>query len=141
MQNHATPLILDAILDLLIPARADGKVPSAGGLGVAAFVRAQGSGDPALTALLTRADACQKRGEPMDAALVQQLELEMPDAFATLLRLTYMGYYSQADVRAALGLSAAPVHPKGYDVASESEAFIADLVEPVKARGGMFREC
>ena len=141
MQGNSEQPMLTAILDLLVPARADGKVRGAGALGVGDFVWAQGQNDPALKALLAQAKALQQQDQQMSVALVECLEREMPDEFATLLRLTYMGYYSRADVRADLGLSAEPVHPKGYAVEPEPEALIAALVAPVKARGGMFREC
>ncbi len=133
--------VIDALLDQIIPASADGKVPGAGQLGVAGFVLRTAGDDPALHQMLDRAQALTEAGNPLDAALVQRLEADFPQAFTTLQRLTYMGYYSRADVRPLFGLSALPVHPKGYDVPEESPELLEALTAPVKARGGIFRDC
>jgi hypothetical protein len=141
MLKEAGRRVIDALLDQIIPASADGKVPAAGRLGVADFVLKNGGDDPALHQIIDRAQELTLEGNPMDAALVQRLEAEHPQAFATLQRLTYMGYYSRADIRPLFGLSALPVHPRGYDVPLESPELLEALVAPVKARGGLFRDC
>lgn len=133
--------LLDGLLDLIIPANADGNIPAAGALGVAAFVRENAASDVGLTRLLARATALQQAGMPFDAALVEQLESEEPLGFSLLLRLAYMGYYSRPDTRVLFGLSALPVHPRGYDVPDESPEMMEALVAPVKAREGSFRDC
>jgi hypothetical protein len=141
MQSQPPNLALNALLDVVIPASANGSIPAAGVLGCADYVWSQAAGDPTLTALLAKAQAALNAGQLVDVQFVQHLEAASPKAFATFLRFAYMGYYSRPDVRAAFGLSAAPVHPQGYTVAPEPEALLASLVAPVKARGGIFREC
>lgn len=140
MKNASCQSILDRLLDVLIPAQEARGIPAAGGLGVAAFVLAQPQAAGEIGAVLARAQVLESAGQPIDADLAAQLEADLPKAFAMLVRLTYMGYYSRADVRRLLGLSAAPVHPNGYDVAAESEALLASLTAPVTARGRQFRE-
>lgn len=146
MEDPALPLwnagqvaLVNAILNQLIPARADGRVPAAGDLGVAGFVARRVAADPALHALFDRGlDDAAGIGAG-DVAAVKRIEAELPDFFAALQRLAYMGYYSRSDVRAALGLSPKPVHPDGYDVPREPEDLMAELTAPVRARGTCFR--
>ena len=118
--SEAEGRLLSALLDEIIPASADGRVPAAGALGVAAFLAGKAADDPALAAsfreaLTHAARLAEAQGatfEALDAAgrttVVKALEQEAPDAFAALLRHTYMGYYSRADVRPHFGLVVSP---------------------------------
>lgn len=138
--NDVERKLLDAVLDQIIPASADGRIPAAGALGVADFIGA----DPALGPLfrqgLTRMVAlATSHGDVVDRDLVTELEREEPAFFAALLRKTYMGYYSRGDIRAILGLSPKPVHPDGYDVPLQDLDELAALTEPVKQRGRCYR--
>ena len=54
-----------------------------------------------------------------------------------LLFQTYQGYYQIPAVLAALGLPPRPPHPKGYEI----EPNDLELLEPVRAREKMYREC
>lgn len=136
--------LLDALLDLIIPASADGRIPAAGALGVAAFIEQRVATTPDLGQLILHSLAktaalVDSDGIRLDAALVARLEQEEPASFEALLRETYKGYYSRGDIRALLGLSAKPVHPDGYDVPEQDLDEIRALTAPVKKRGRCYR--
>ena len=143
--------LLSAVLDRLVPASADGRVPAAGALGVADFLADRASANPPLAALfgqvLAQAEAlAEARGAHFDAldaagrdAIVETLEREAPDAFAALVRHVYMGYYSRADVRPLFGLSAAPTQPQGYEVPGDDPDEMAALLASVRTRGRCYR--
>ena len=149
--NEAERRLLNGLLDEVVPASADGRVPAAGTLGVVDFLANKASVDPALAALLrtvlTRAAAlAESRGasfEALDAAgriaVVEALERAVPDAFKALLQSTYMGYYSRPDVRPHFGLSDRPTQPDGYELPDDDPDELADLLAPVRARGRCYR--
>lgn len=139
--------LLIAILDEIIPPSHDGRVPGAGQLGVAEFLPSATAyaRDPvgAIRQVLAHV---QEQGELVDAsrdrrvAMLQRTEADRPDAFATLIQLTYMGYYARPDTRPLFGVGAHPVHPGGYDVAPDGAAEIAELTAPVRNRGKAYRD-
>jgi len=139
--------LLVAMLDELIPPSSDGRVPGAGQLGVAGFfpTATQYAPDPvaAVNEVLT---FVIDQGNFLDAdrngkiAILKRAEVEHPQAFETLSRLTYMGYYSRPDTRPLFGVGAHPIHPTGYDVAPESAADLATLTAPVRGRGKAYRD-
>jgi len=143
--------LLSGLLDQIVPASADGRVPAAGALGVADFLASRASADPSLATLfrqaLARAAAlAEARGAHFDAldaagrvAVVETLEREAPDAFAALVRHVYMGYYSRADVRPLFGLTARPTQPEGYQVPGDDPGEMQTLLAPVRARGRCYR--
>ena len=143
--------MLNGLLDQIVPASADGRVPGAGRLGVAAFLAGKAAGDPALASLiravLTRAAALLESGgasfEALDAAgriaVVEALERAEPDAFKALLQHTYMGYYSRPDVRPHFGLSDRPTQPDGYELPADDPDELDAMLAPVRARGRCFR--
>ena len=102
--SEAEGRLLSGLLDQIVPAGADGRVPAAGALGVAGFLARRASADPSLAALLRQAlvhaaALAEARGAHFDAldaagraAVVETLEREAPDAFAALVRHVYMGY-------------------------------------------------
>lgn len=145
--------LVDGILDQIIPKSTDGRVPAAGALGVAEFIFAKAADDENLLSLLQHGVAhalalVQATGRAFSDldndqqhVLVKQLEEFESEFFAVLIRDTYMGYYSRADIRPLFGLSEKPTQPDGYDVPIEDSEDLAALVEPVKSRGGCFRVC
>ncbi len=149
--SEAEGRLLSALLDVIVPTSADGRVPAAGALGVTAFLAERAADD---TALVTRfrealayaarlAEARDADFQALDAAervaVVAALEREAPEAFAALLRYTYMGYYSRADVRPHFGLSPRPTQPDGYTVPDDDAHEMAALLAPVRARGCCYR--
>ena len=130
--SDAERALLDALLDQVIPASADGRMPAAGALGVADFIAAKLGDDPARTTELARAFA----DLPADAA---EAERAAPANFSELVRLVYMGYYSRADVRPHFGLSDRPTQPEGYELPEDDPDELAALLAPVRARGRCYR--
>ncbi len=136
--------LLDALLDQIIPANADREIPAAGTFGVAAFIEQRVAADVELGGLIQRGLATAAmivsiNGLRVEPDVVRQLEEDAPDFFAALTRLTYMGYYSQGDIRGLLGLSSKPVHPDGYEVPMQDLDEIEELTAPVKQRGPCYR--
>ena len=143
--------LLTGLLDVIVPASADGQVPAAGALGIADFLVSKASADPALAVSLREvlshaAALAEARGanfDDLDAAgriaVVEALEQEAADAFTALLWHTYMGYYSRADVRPHFGLSDRPTQPEGYELPEDDPDELADMLAPVRARGRCYR--
>ncbi len=139
--------LLDCVLDQLIPASTDGRVPAAGAIGVADFLSQATSyaWDPAgavntvLTCISDKAPAFAALDPADRVAVLKQVEQQESEAFATLVRLTYMGYYSRSDIRPLFGVGAHPVHPGGYPVPREDDELMETLVAPVRNRGEVYR--
>ena len=142
--------LLRLVLDALIPPSNDGRVPGAGAdvAGFIGFLATAGgyAHDPngcvlRLLDFLAR-DSVDFTAltPPARAALLRRAEQERSADFATVLRLTYMRYYSRPQIRPLFGLSARPVHPDGYPVPHEDEALMRELTEPVRQRGAHYRE-
>lgn len=134
-------LTLDAILDILIPSNTMRNIPAAGAAGVGDFIESE---TQSASCIGDHVNALLGHNELRDGDVtvdkVSQLENDMPEAFSALLRITYMGYYSQPELRALMGVAVWPVHPKGYDVLSEGDALLDELTLPVKTRGPCYRE-
>ena len=145
--------LLNGLLDEIIPASDDGRIPSAGSLGVADFIANKARKVPGLMGLLKRglraAQALiESQGDTFEAlpaadrlALAKILERREPEFFAALTRYIYMGYYTDPTVPPLFGLSPKPPHPYGYEVPDESPEEIAALVEPVNKRGRCYQKC
>ncbi|MCR9137507.1 MAG: gluconate 2-dehydrogenase subunit 3 family protein [Alphaproteobacteria bacterium] len=151
--NGAELKVLTSLLEQIIPANPDRNIPSAGTAETLSYLSdiaaTDGSFQQAARRGLARAaDLAANAGGELDqldadqrVALVRQLETIEPAFFETLLRHTYMGYYSRPEIRALFGLSAKPTQPEGYSVAAESIEFMSEMTEPVVRRGRIFRPC
>lgn len=139
--------LLVLVLDELIPPGNDGEVPGAGTIGVADFFAQAGdyAEDPinciraVLESIKSKSAGFGSLERDARVALMQEVESEHTESFATLVRLTYMGYYSRAETRPLFGVGAHPVHPVGYTVAREDDALMDKLSAPVRARGSCYR--
>jgi hypothetical protein len=142
--------ILTLLLDELIPPSGDGRLPSAGALGVAADVEAAVKATPTLapviegglTALegLSRARSAGGFGALSGAervAVLHELEGADPVFVPTLMMLAYVGYYGNDRVVAMLKPDANAPHPRGYEVEPDDAA----LLDPVRSRGKLYRDC
>ena len=133
--------LMDDILDQLIPANPGRGIPAAGAAGVGEFIERNRANDREVAAYI---DDLLGHSQTFQGCVtveaIRQLEAKLPEAFETLLRLTYMGYYSRPESRQAVGVASWPVHPKGYDVQREDKAVLAALTEPVRARGPVYRQ-
>ena len=145
MWTQAQRTLLDAILDELVPPKEDGTIPGAGALGVADFLPIADAYAPnpvetTLTVMMALGDSFVEMPRPAKVAALRLVETQQPDSFETLVRLTYMGYYSRPDTRPLFGVGAHPIHPQGYPVERESVARMDDLTAPVRARGKVYRD-
>ena len=138
--------LLTRVLDRIVPA-GDG-LPGAGELGVAEFVESAVLFSPGQTRLLVDGlklievtsgrSGSEAFGELDDDArdeVLGDVESTSPGFFDELVRLTYVGYYSQPRVAAALGLEARPPQPLGFDMQQGD----LSLVENVRRRGPVYR--
>ena len=147
MLTQARNDILDQILNEIIPEDSRRGIPGAGSLGLAEFIlSANRFADSPAQAVVTVVDhvldsetAFEALDRPARVAALEAAEAAEPEAFSTLVRLTYMGYYSRPDIRPLFGVGDHPVHPDGYSVESEPQALLAELTAPVTERGPFFR--
>ena len=151
--------LLTRVLDRIVPS-GDG-LPGAGELGVAEFVEgaagsaprqnrhSRESGNLSPTRLLVDGlklievtsgrSGSEAYGELDDDArdeVLRDVESTSPEFFDELVRLTYVGYYSQPRVAAALGLEARPPQPLGFDMQQGD----LSLVDNVTKRGPIYRD-
>lgn len=135
--------VLAAVLDEIIPPSADGRLPGAGTLGLAAEVEAFLAGTPGgLADVAVRLDALAGDGFARLAGArrteaLRSFEARSPGLVASLLAPTIVRYYQAPRVLVALGLEARPPHPKGHVL----EAGDLGPLEAVRRRGKIYREC
>lgn len=131
--------LLDAILDTLIPPGDDGRMPSAGSLGIADTVREQTrAAKDVVAAGLTAAEAAGfvQLDLAGRVAVLRELESSQPAFVPTLYLPTCAAYYQHPKVLVGLGLEPRPPHPKGYDL----EPGDLQALERVRARGKLYRD-
>jgi hypothetical protein len=135
--------LLASVLDVLVPARDDGRVPGAGALGLAEFVERAAAGDAELSGALAEllpplaAERFAALDPPARVARLQALAQAAPGAFRQLLIATYRYYYCHPRVTFALGLEARPPFPRGYAVPPTDFS----ILDPVRRRDKLYREC
>jgi hypothetical protein len=132
---------LAQVLDALVPARDDARLPGAGALGVGDHVEraVRGLELAALAQALARlaARGFAQASPPERVALLEALAREDPATFHALLLHAYGGYYHHPRVVEALGLEPRPPFPQGYAVAPTDFA----LLDPVRGRAKLYRDC
>lgn len=140
---------LSAALDYVIPPSAERGMPGAGQLGLAArLVRDLAKRDGALEAVseaLARLvgfaeDDCggfsQLSAEDR-RKLVERFDASGGGIAPLLVFPTYIAYYEDPRVLTALGREPRPPHPEGYELEPLDES----LLDAVRARGPLYREC
>lgn len=137
---------LNRVLDLIVPASADGVKPSAAEVGVLDYIRDHEAATlPALANEIGRleTEVQEQHGvafADLDAAsgqaLVEAMQAADPTLFRTLALQTVTCYYQDARVLEAIGLEARPPFPEGYEVPAGD----LTLLEPVRRRGSRVRE-
>ena len=130
-------VLLLAILDTMLPGDA-GQPPlpaaSEAGLELETLERLA---EPAVAALADHDGFLM--ASPVDrVAQLRIVELNVPDAFKSLLAEALATYYEAPPVVAVLGWRTAPPQPHGHDVAPNDDATWRSL-EKVKARGQLWR--
>ena len=143
--------ILYRILETLIPASKDGKIPSANNILIIEKLKQEAIKDNKFKSLLLNGLKHIKHmlietGNDLNSIdlrnftnLICKLEDQKPEFFNAFLRKIYIAYYNQPSIRTHFGLSENPPHPDGYNVPSETIEEISSLVAPVIKRGDCYR--
>ena len=143
--------ILHRILEAIIPASKDGKIPSANNILIIEKLKQEAIKDNKFKSLLLDGLKHIKHmlivtGNDLNSIdlrnftnLICKLEDQKPEFFNAFLRKIYIAYYNQPSIRTHFGLSANPPHPEGYNVPSETIEEISSLVAPVIKRGACYR--
>jgi hypothetical protein len=139
---------LNRVLDEIIPPSADGRMPGAGKIDLAAAVEAVLAKNPGMHAVidqglgilaeLTAGRGCDDLGavpKAERAALMKDLESKDAGFVMTLMFVAYGAYYQDAAVLEGLGIEPRPPHPKGYQMKPHD----LSLLDAVRRRGRMFR--
>ena len=139
---------LAPVLDAFIPRSADGTLPGAGELGIAADLDAALRRAPEMHAMVVAALAeldrlAVRRGAarftalPPDEQQAALGELSSTErAFPPMLMLYTFGcFYKHPRILAHYGLPTRPPHPEGFRVAPSD----LSLLDPVRARGPIYR--
>ena len=138
---------LVAMLDALVPRSADGRLPGAGELGLAAGIEEQlgamcafvASGLDALDALARERGAREFSALPVAerAAVMNAHAAADPGFLPGLVFQVYSAYYQHPRVLSGLGLEPRPPHPKGYAL---EQPDLDALLAPVRARTKQYRD-
>lgn len=126
-----------ALLDTILPASEDGRMPSAGELDVTTYVQTH---DPDfLTPLVEGLAWFDGEFASLPAGrrheLVEDFNRAQPALFDTLLFNTYACYYQDDQVLTDLGLAGGAPFPRGREVSSGD----LSLLDPVLARAPFYR--
>jgi len=140
---------LAVLLDSIVPASDDGRMPSAGALAIESDVEDALDQMPELKAMIEQslaalhrmATARDPRGlAALSAGARAELfhDLESGEhAFPPVLVLqTYAAYYGHPRVLELLGMEPRAPHPKGYEMKPND----LELLEPVRRRAPMYRK-
>ena len=137
--NEEQRALLAAVLNRIVPAQ--GEMPAAGDLGVAAFVEAVAAGSSAKRRILLdglvqiQVSAGERGGGFTDlpagaqTAALQAVQAAHPEFFQELVTQTYRGYYTDETVCTLLSYRA----PNRADY--DPLPFDESLLEPVRQRG------
>ena len=137
---------IEIVVDMIVPASADGTKPSAAEVGVLDFIAQRQPGDlPGIARDIDRLDAAAREHHGggftnIDAAsrlaLVEAMRADDATFLRNLAMHTVTCYYQDDRVLAAIGLEPRPPFPQGYEVVAGD----TDLLEPVRRRGSIVRE-
>ncbi len=142
---------LNAVLNMIVPASDDGRMPNAADVGVLDHIRDAAAGDLSrdligtLREELDRLDE-QARGQFGSAfaslaqrdrqTLIDRIRSNDPRFMQGLAMVTVTCYYQDDRVLKALGMEARAPYPEGYEVVSGD----LSLLEPVVQRGKRYRD-
>ena len=144
--NSGQRAILDAVLDMIVPPSADGRMPGAAQVGVPAWLIAEAS--DALPRLREELDEIDRRARERFAggfaalsadqrqSLLDEIRSRDPSFMSRLALETVTCYYLHDRVLEGLGMEARPPAPKGYQVVQGDLSLLA----PVRARGKIWRD-
>lgn len=129
---------LAALLDTLVPASDDGRLPSASELDFIAFLQAQA---PEFLPVLKDVvdafdDAFAKAPYETRFEIVDKFRTEQPARFDALLFQVYACYYQEPRVLEAIGVNPGAPFPEGNDLATGD----LSLLDPVVNLGRTYRK-
>lgn len=134
------------VVDMIVPASADARKPSAAEVGVLDFIAERQPGElPAIARDMDRLDAAARERHgaafaEIDAAarqgVVEAMRADDGTFLQNLALHTVTCYYQDDRVLTAIGLEPRAPFPKGYEVVAGDP----DLLEPVRRRGSIARK-
>jgi hypothetical protein len=137
---------LSALVNMIIPASEDGRMPGADELDLLAYVRDEsGALNPGIQQGLNALDQAAMDEFGLDFASltdtdkqrqVDAIRVNEPEFVQRLLLQTVSAYYQNDRVIIALGLEPRPPFPEGHTV----EAGDLSLLDPVRKRSKLYRE-
>ncbi len=146
--DAARQRLLAALLDELVPPRAEAALPGAGALGLADAVARSAAENPGLASVLAEtlvqlAALAQQHGgtsfpdlDPRARRVaLDALAARAPGSLPALCFLTYAAYYRDPRVLEAIGHPPRPPYPLGYEVPPTDFG----LLEPVRRRAPFYR--
>lgn len=121
--------VLSALLDALVPASADGAMPSAADVGFEGYLHTQAADFvPVLAGMLPRFDAAfAAMPLPQRCEQLAAFSADQPALFTALLTRVYDCYYQDDRVRRAIGVATGAPFPQGNTV----EPGDLSLLDPV----------
>jgi hypothetical protein len=130
--------LLAAVLDHLLPA--NGALPAAGELGLAAQVEEAVQTRPQVGTLLDELpDGFVELADGAQDGILRGLEQRAPASFTELVELVYSAYYTDQRVlehiEQSTGYPARPPQPEGYELEPFDDAVLATI----RRRGPLFR--
>ena len=135
---------LTSLLNLIIPASEDGKMPGASDIGFIDYINNEKLLSLIQEGLIRIIDESNNQYGQEFSALSVAEQLEIVNGlkrvlfrfFTDLTTQVVQCYYQHDDILKAIGLDARPPFPKGYDV-EEGDIL---LLEPVFLRGKIYRD-
>ncbi len=122
---------LGALLDTLIPANGDGRMPSAAEVDFESYLRDQASDLlSSLPSILDRLDA-RFPELPLEARCdqVHVFSTSHPDEFSYLLHHVYDCYYQDDRVRTGIGVVTGPLFPQGNSLPAGDLSLLDPVIE------------
>ena len=141
---------LICVLNEIIPSSGDGKMPGAGDIGLVAQILAAVEQRPELGASIARglsaldgvarrkhADGFATLSREAKVAALEEVAAAEEGFLIGLMFPTFVAYYQHPRVLEGLGREPRPPFPQGFEV----PPFDLTLVDPVRRRGKMYRDC
>ena len=131
--------VMAALIDAVVPASDDGRLPGAGALDLVSHVERSARKTPMLRPVLeygltaiAKRNPAGSAGLPATEWAAALREFTATDQFflPAFLFLVYGGYYQHERVVTALGLEPRAPHPKGYEMAADDWS----ILDPVRRR-------